>query len=65
MLRNPDKINRYSFSRNPNPKAVEYLLRNPDKIYWYSFSENSAIFDFNKSRHKKMMKTYNFFYYKN
>ena len=43
LEKNPDKIDWYSLTINPN--AIELLEKNQDKIDWYSLSENPAIFE--------------------
>lgn len=40
-----DRINWYSFSRNPNPKAIEIMKQNIDKVDWDMIALNSGAID--------------------
>ena len=42
LLKNTDKIYWCNFSRNPHPKAIEYLKANPEYIDWVMLSTNPS-----------------------
>lgn len=51
---NPDKVDWYGLSLNPNPVAVEMLKANPDKVDWHALSANSAAIEMLKANLDKV-----------
>ena len=47
LLNNPNKIRWYSFSINPNPKAMEYCIINKRRAYYAIFK-----MDYTKTKQK-------------